>query len=96
MTGFARISDADLRRARVDPAFRRKLLAGSLDGLLEAVKKLKDAAPTVEPEAGQLREGVELAVKLAELLQNPGSKQNPGLNQNPGLKQNPGPKPRRR
>jgi hypothetical protein len=64
------VTDADLARARSDPAFRQKLLTESLETLLAKMQKLRKSAPL--PVAGgesQLREGVELAVRLAELIQ---------------------------
>ncbi len=70
MSSFSPVTDADLTRARADPAFRQKLLEQSLEALLAGIKKLRKAAPTGGPGAGQLREGVELAVRLAEIIQN--------------------------
>ena len=61
------ITDDDLARARLDPFFRRRLLASNLDRLLAGLKKLRRSEPAPENEA-QLREGAELAVKLADLL----------------------------
>lgn len=69
MRSFSLITEADLTRARGDPAFRQKLLAQNLDMLLSGMKKLR-GRPRPDPgSAKQLREGVELAVRLAELLQ---------------------------
>jgi hypothetical protein len=66
---FPLISDADLRRARNDRAFRRELLAGQLTALIGALAAMKTAPEAAEqPLAGQLREGADLAVKLADLL----------------------------
>lgn len=70
MTPFSPVTDADLSRARVDPAFRQRLLEQSLDALLARIKKLRGATPSNGARAKQLREGVELAVRLAELIQN--------------------------
>lgn len=69
MSPFSPVTDADLSRARLDPAFRQRLLEQSLEALLGSMKKLRGSAPNG---AGtrQLREGVELAVRLAELIQN--------------------------
>jgi hypothetical protein len=68
----------DLTRARNDPEFRQHLMAENLDRLLEALNKMRRTAE-IKPEAAkQIREGVDLAVKLADLLQqnanNPGPK----------------------
>jgi hypothetical protein len=63
------VSDDDLARARSDPAFRQQLLADNLERLLtalEAMRRTKIEGPDV---ARQMREGVDLAVKLADRLQ---------------------------
>jgi hypothetical protein len=74
MGTYSPVTDADLERARQDPAFRQKLLAQNLDLLLVGIKKLRGAAPPAGGGARQLREGVELAVRLAELIQNAGGR----------------------
>ncbi|MGD0025550.1 MAG: hypothetical protein ABSC37_13170 [Xanthobacteraceae bacterium] len=72
MTAFAAVTDAELARARSDPAFRQKLLEQSLEALLAGLQKLHNAAPSQKSaSAKQIREGVELAVRLAELIQTP-------------------------
>jgi hypothetical protein len=78
MSRFSPVTEDDLARARRDPAFRQKLLAQNLDALLLGMKKLRDAAPKIPAGGGakQLREGVELAVRLAELIQHADT--NPG------------------
>jgi hypothetical protein len=69
MPGFALITDADLGRARTDAHFRRQLLAQSLERLLAELSKLqRDPA-----KADQVREGIELAVKLSDLLRRMGA-----------------------
>ena len=71
MSRHFRRSPMPTLHARVrDPAFRQKLLAQNLDALLAGMKKLRGAAPSAGAGAKQLREGVELAVRLAELIQN--------------------------
>lgn len=72
MPGFAPITDSDLARARMDAVFRRQLLTQSLERLLAELSKLQRAAsdPT---KAEQVREGIELAVKLSDLLRRIGS-----------------------
>jgi hypothetical protein len=61
------VTDSDLARARQDTHFRRQLLTESLELLLAELGRLQRAANnTARPE--QVREGVELAVKLADLL----------------------------
>jgi hypothetical protein len=59
------VTDADLARARHDPEFRRQLVKTSLDLLLREMNKLRSAAPA----RTQLKEGADLAVRLAALLQ---------------------------
>lgn len=74
MTTFSPVTDADLTKARSDPAFRQKMLEQNLEALLTGIKKLRKAAPSAGAGAKQLREGVEFAVRLAEMIQNPGSR----------------------
>ncbi len=61
------ITDADLARARDDVAVRQQLLTRTLDLLLAELSKLR-RSPSSGARADQVREGVELAVKLAEIL----------------------------
>ena len=70
MSSFSPVTDADLSRARSDPAFRQRLLEQNLEVLLARIKKLRTARAARGDGASQLREGVELAVRLAELIQN--------------------------
>ncbi|HEY1474060.1 MAG TPA: hypothetical protein VGF53_08255 [Pseudolabrys sp.] len=63
------VSDQDLARARSDAAFRQQMLADNLERLLAALKKLRNVASPGPQSARQLREGVELAVILADRLQ---------------------------
>lgn len=68
---FSLVSDTDLLRARTDSEFRQRLLEQSLEALLSGIKKLRGAStPLHGSGAKQLREGVELAVRLSELIQN--------------------------
>jgi hypothetical protein len=66
MTGI--VTDADLTRARQDPAFRHQLVAESLELLLRELNRLRRSTSDAT-RARQIREGVELAVRLADLLQ---------------------------
>ncbi len=66
------VTDADLARARVDAAFRHHLVANNLELLLGRLNKLRSEEPH-PARARQIREGVELAVKLADLLQKVGA-----------------------
>jgi hypothetical protein len=69
MGEFALATDADLARARRDHAFRQQLLAQNLDHLLAELNKLRKLNAGTDPlHAAQIREGVRLAVKLAEIL----------------------------
>jgi hypothetical protein len=71
---YAPVTDAELARARSDPDFRRQLLSQNLDALLFSLQRLRNGAGTSPDDSvsGHIREGVELAVKLAELIQAPG------------------------
>jgi hypothetical protein len=72
MNTFAPVTEAELAQARCDPLYRRKLLEESLEALLAAVHKLRNAAPAAgSAGAKQMREAIELAVRLAELIQEP-------------------------
>lgn len=62
------VTEDDIARARTDPEFRQQLLAQNLDRLLEALNRARRGAPDAQT-AGQIREGVDLAVKLADRLQ---------------------------
>jgi hypothetical protein len=66
--GHGLVTDADLARARRDPAFRQQLVAESLELLISELNKLRGSA-TDSQRARQIREGGDLAVQLAELLQ---------------------------
>jgi hypothetical protein len=69
------VTDSDLARARHDTGFRQRLLTEYLELLLGELSKLQRTAQNADrPE--QIREGVELALKLADLLRRmaPGSR----------------------
>ena len=64
------VSEDDLQRARSDAQFRHQLLAHNLEQLLEALNDMRKSPAGKSPEAArQIREGVDLAVKLADRLQ---------------------------
>ena len=63
------VSEDDLTRARSDLAFRQPLMAENLEKLLAALNKMRRSANPTPETAAQLREGIELAVKLADRLQ---------------------------
>ena len=69
MSKVVLVTDDDLARARQDPAFRHHMIAGSLNILLNEIKKLRAVHPDDAGEGLEIREGVKLAVALAELLQ---------------------------
>jgi hypothetical protein len=69
MSEFSAVTEEQLARARQDPAFRRKLLADNLEVLLGRLNRMRTSRTTDPNCARQIRDGVELAVKLADLLQ---------------------------
>ena len=68
MSANGLVSDADLARARGDPAFRHRLVVDSLELLLGRLNKMRGAQDNTK-QARQVREAVKLAVQLADLLQ---------------------------
>jgi hypothetical protein len=62
-------SEDDLEHARADPAFRQQLMTENLDMLLSQLSRLRTKAGSKPEAARHIREGADLAVKLAELLQ---------------------------
>ena len=68
MSSFPPVTDADLSRARTDPAFRQRLLQQSLDALLGRLQKERQMPTATAAKPSQMREGVTLAVRLAELI----------------------------
>lgn len=69
MPPFTLPSDAELARARTDTAFRRDLLASNLQSLIAVLGVMRGTPENVDPAlAGQLREGADLAVQLADIL----------------------------
>jgi len=63
------VTEDDLERARTDPGFRQQLMASTLETLLGALNEMRQAGDTKPEAAQQIREGVDLAVKLADRLQ---------------------------
>src|SRR5262249_56897737 len=75
MSDFVAVTDADLERARHDPEFRRKLLTDSFERLIARLQAMSEAPAASDSEAArQGREGLDLAVKLANMLQRNGGK----------------------
>jgi hypothetical protein len=68
MRSVALVTDDDLARSRVDPEFRHRLVADNLELLLNQLNRLRNGKTDVS-RAKQIREGVDLAVRLAEILQ---------------------------
>jgi hypothetical protein len=70
MADFVPVTEEELARAQQDPAFRRKLLADNLEALLTALNKMRNLGEKPDADsARQIRDGVDMAVKLANLLQ---------------------------
>jgi hypothetical protein len=63
------VSEDDLARARVDAIFRQQLMAESLDRLLSLLNDMCRLTDDDPLRAKQMREGVDLAVKLVDRLQ---------------------------
>ena len=63
------ISDATLARARRDLAFKQQLLTANLDRLLSALYRRQHDGAKVDPALSrQLREGAQLAARLADII----------------------------
>jgi hypothetical protein len=69
MDPFAPVTEVELAQAREDPAFRNKLLTRNLEILLGKLQKQRQSPRSATASAAQMREGVTLAVRLAELIQ---------------------------
>jgi hypothetical protein len=69
MDPFGPVTEAQLARAREDPAFRNRLLTRNLEILLGKLQKQRQSPRSATATAAQMREGVTLAVRLAELIQ---------------------------
>jgi hypothetical protein len=66
----AYITDEEYAQAQGDPEFRQKLLVDKLDLLLAEIAKMRQTKPAPDSlPARQIKEGVDLAVKLADMLQ---------------------------
>ena len=63
------VTEDDLARARTDPGFRQQLMADNLERLLEALNEMRRSSDIKPDAARQIQEGVDLAVKLADRLQ---------------------------
>jgi hypothetical protein len=74
MAAFSPVTNDDLQRARSDPDFRQKMLTQNLELLLSQMQRMRNVVSSAPGGAKQLREGVKLAVRLAELIQTGSSK----------------------
>jgi hypothetical protein len=63
------VTDDDMARARTDPVFRQQLMAQNLERLLEMLNTMRKNNAKDPVSTRQIREGVDLAVKLAAKLQ---------------------------
>jgi hypothetical protein len=70
------ITQDAIKRSRSDPAYRQHLLAQNLERLLAALNTMRKNNNTDPVSVRQIKEGVELAVKLADRIQknDPGPK----------------------
>jgi hypothetical protein len=71
MSKFTPVSEADLARARTDAAFRQRLLSQNMEVLLDGLKRARKATTADGEDNDRIREGAQLAVRLAEIIQNP-------------------------
>ena len=71
MSKFAPVSEQDLARARTDPAFRQRLLNHSMEVLLDGLKRTRKSPAADGEDNDRIREGAQLAVRLAEIIQAP-------------------------
>ena len=66
---YLAITDADIARSRADPRFKQVLLAKVLEQLLAALYRLQHGGADANVvNAGHLREGALMAVRLADLI----------------------------
>jgi hypothetical protein len=66
------VTESELAQARNDPAFRQQFLARNLGRLLEALKITRRGNGQDPKTERQIKEGADLAVKLADRLQSRG------------------------
>ena len=62
------VTESDLARARRDPEFRQRFYADHLDRLLEKLNEMRKSGAREPETARMIKEGVELAVRLADRL----------------------------
>jgi hypothetical protein len=66
------VTEDDIVRARTDPEFRQQMMAENLERLLAALNDMRRSSDIKPETARQIREGVDLACKLADRLQQKG------------------------
>jgi hypothetical protein len=71
MSKFAPVSEQDLARARTDPAFRQRLISHSMEVLLDGLSRARKSPAADDEDNDRIREGAQLAVRLAEIIQAP-------------------------
>jgi imidazolonepropionase-like amidohydrolase len=62
------VSEDDLARARQDPEVRQRFYADQLDRLLEALNRMRRNTKISAEQARLIKQGVDLAVQLADRL----------------------------
>ena len=55
----------------MDPRFRQRLLSQNMEVLLEGLKRARKSSDGAGSGADLIREGAQLAVRLAEIIQTP-------------------------
>jgi hypothetical protein len=66
----ALITEEEFARAKDDAQFRQRMMVEKLDLLLAEIARMRlDKPEPNSPTAKQIKEGVDLAVKLADILQ---------------------------
>ena len=71
MSKFVPVSEEELAHARIDPKFRQRLLSQNMEVLLESLKRARKSHDVAGSGADLIREGAQLAVRLAEIIQAP-------------------------
>jgi hypothetical protein len=69
MGRYAPVTEDEIARARTDPVFRQRMLGQNMEALLAGIQRLRGAQAPSGEQNKQIREGIELAVRLAEMIQ---------------------------
>ena len=75
------VTESDLARARRDPEFRQRFYADHLDRLLEKLNEMRKSGAREPETARMIKEGVELAVRLADRLNTKANREKDGSGQ---------------